>query len=100
MTAAAILAWATLGSQLINTLAVPVASVIRLFKDAGGNNGHSFAHAFPHVLDCKLAFRQRFAVLVERVAGNVQAKQLFFPRNRPMAGHNFFGKRRNFHLPV
>ena len=36
MTTAQILQWATLGSQLITTLAVPVASVIRLFRDSGG----------------------------------------------------------------
>lgn len=38
MTAAAILAWADVGAKLITILAVPVATVIRLFKEQGGTD--------------------------------------------------------------
>lgn len=38
MNAAQILAWARLGSEFVTILQVPVASVIRLFKDAGGTD--------------------------------------------------------------
>lgn len=43
MTAAAILAWAQVGAQLINVLGVPIAQVIRLFKDAGGTDAEAEA---------------------------------------------------------
>lgn len=38
MTAADILKWAEIGAQLITVLGVPVAAVIRLFKEAGGTD--------------------------------------------------------------
>lgn len=38
MTPASILQWATLGAQIITTLGVPVANVIRLFREAGGTD--------------------------------------------------------------
>lgn len=38
MTPAAILLWADLGVKLITVLAVPIASVIKLFKDSGGTD--------------------------------------------------------------
>jgi hypothetical protein len=36
MTAAAILLWAEVGAKLITVLGVPVANIIRLFKESGG----------------------------------------------------------------
>lgn len=41
MTAAQILQWAQLGAQLITVLGVPVASVITLFRDAGGTDAEA-----------------------------------------------------------
>jgi hypothetical protein len=38
MNANDLLKWAEIGVQLINVLGVPVASVIKLFKDAGGTD--------------------------------------------------------------
>lgn len=38
MTATDILKWAELGIQLINVLGVPIAGVIKLFREAGGTD--------------------------------------------------------------
>lgn len=38
MSAIDLLKWAEIGVQLINVLGVPVASVIKLFKEAGGTD--------------------------------------------------------------
>ena len=43
MSALQILAWAELGAKLTTVLAVPVASVIKLFKDAGGTDDEAVA---------------------------------------------------------
>jgi hypothetical protein len=41
MTAAAILMWARLGSELITILGVPVANIIRLFRESGGTDAEA-----------------------------------------------------------
>jgi hypothetical protein len=38
MNAADILKWAEIGIQLINVLGVPIAAVIKLFREAGGTD--------------------------------------------------------------
>ena len=43
MTAAAILAWARLGSELITVLALPIATVVKLFRDNGGTDAEAEA---------------------------------------------------------
>ena len=43
MTAAAILMWAKLGADLVNVLGVPVANVIRLFRESGGTDAEAEA---------------------------------------------------------
>ena len=43
MTAAAILAWARLGSELITVLGVPIATIIRLFREQGGTDAEAEA---------------------------------------------------------
>ena len=43
MTPLQILQWAELGAKLITVMAVPVASVIKLFKDAGGTDAEAEA---------------------------------------------------------
>lgn len=43
MTAAAILAWARLGSELITVLGVPIATVIKLFRESGGTDAEAEA---------------------------------------------------------
>ncbi len=43
MTPAMILAWAEVGARLITVLAVPVATVIGLFKSAGGTDDEAAA---------------------------------------------------------
>ena len=41
MTPTNILAWAQVGVALINTLGVPIANVIKLFKDSGGTDAEA-----------------------------------------------------------
>jgi hypothetical protein len=43
MTAAAILLWAEVGAKLITVLGVPVANIIRLFKESGGTDAEAEA---------------------------------------------------------
>lgn len=43
MTAAAILAWAEVGAKLITILAVPVSTVVALFKQQGGTDAEAQA---------------------------------------------------------
>ena len=38
MTAAALLAWAKIGSELVTVLGVPIATVIKIFREAGGTD--------------------------------------------------------------
>ena len=43
MSAAAILMWAQVGVQLINVLGVPVANIVKLFKESGGTDAEADA---------------------------------------------------------
>ena len=67
MTAAQLLEWATVGSKLITILAVPVATVIKLFKESGGTDEEAQA-LIGHWAALQLSVEARIAALKAEIA--------------------------------
>lgn len=67
MSAAAILLWAEVGAKLITVVGVPVANVIKLFKESGGTDAEAQA-LIQHWASLTSSIEARIAELKAQIA--------------------------------
>ena len=68
MTGPQLLQWAQIGVALINVLGVPIANIIKLFKDAGGTDAEAEA-LIGHWASLTSSLEARIALLKAQGAG-------------------------------